>query len=145
MKSAKAAWDGFFKAEQMSLRREVAIKVILFDGNAAANHRFLLEASLTANLDHPNIVKIFDFGRTDDGMLFLVMELPDRAQSGGLGEQRRPSQRSGRPPDHRAIVRCALRSPLAEYHSPRHQAVEHHHRSTTWGWHDIQADRFSGW
>ena len=64
-----------FKAEQLSLRRNVALKVVLASDDPQANQRFLLEASLTASLDHPNIVKIFDFGRTDDGVLFLVMEL----------------------------------------------------------------------
>ena len=39
-----------------------------------ANKRFLLEASLTANLDHPNIVSVHDFGHAEDGTLFLVME-----------------------------------------------------------------------
>jgi len=64
-----------FKAEQVSLRRNVALKVVLASEDVQANQRFLLEASLTANLDHPNIVKVFDFGRTEDGILFLVMEL----------------------------------------------------------------------
>ena len=64
-----------YKAEQIALGRSVAIKVIVADDDPVANKRFLLEASLTANLDHPNIVKIYDFGRTQDGVLFLVMEL----------------------------------------------------------------------
>jgi len=64
-----------YKALQIALNREVAIKVILSANNAKANGRFLLEASLTANLSHPNIVRVFDFGRTEDGVLFLVMEL----------------------------------------------------------------------
>ena len=64
-----------YKAEQIALGRSVAIKVIVADDDPVANKRFLLEASLTANLDHPNIVKIYDFGRTEDGVLFLVMEL----------------------------------------------------------------------
>jgi serine/threonine protein kinase len=64
-----------YRAEQLTLGREVAIKVIMASDDPVANQRFLLEASLTAKLDHPNIVQIFDFGRTDDGTLFLVMEL----------------------------------------------------------------------
>lgn len=64
-----------YKAEQIALKRAVAIKVIVADDDPIANKRFLLEASLTANLDHPNIVKIYDFGRTQEGVLFLVMEM----------------------------------------------------------------------
>jgi serine/threonine protein kinase len=66
-----------YRAEQIALKRPVAIKVIVSDDDPVANKRFLLEASLTANLVHPNIVKIYDFGRTSEGMLFLVMELLD--------------------------------------------------------------------
>ena len=72
---SKGGMGCVFKAEQLSLRRNVALKVVLASDDPEANQRFLLEASLTASLDHPNIVKIFDFGRTDDGVLFLVMEL----------------------------------------------------------------------
>ena len=71
---SKGGMGCVFKAEQLSLRRNVALKVVLASDDPQANQRFLLEASLTASLDHPNIVKIFDFGRTDDGVLFLVME-----------------------------------------------------------------------
>ena len=72
---SKGGMGRIFKAEQIALKRDVAIKVIMASDDYVANQRFLLEASLTANLDHPNIVRIFDFGRTDDGILFLVMEL----------------------------------------------------------------------
>lgn len=72
---SRGGMGAVYKAEQISLGREVALKVILAGNNWAANRRFLLEASLTAKLKHPNIVQIFDFGRTQDGVLFLVMEL----------------------------------------------------------------------
>ena len=71
----KGGMGRIFAAEQISLRRTVAIKVITASHDVEANKRFLLEASLTANLDHPNIVKVHDFGSTDAGTLFLVMEL----------------------------------------------------------------------
>ena len=38
--------------------------------------RFMMEASILAQLDHPNIIRVFDFGQSD-GMMFLVMELID--------------------------------------------------------------------
>lgn len=72
---SRGGMGAVYKAKQISLGREVALKVILAGNNWAANRRFLLEASLTAKLKHPNIVQIYDFGRTEDGVLFLVMEL----------------------------------------------------------------------
>ncbi|MFC2172637.1 serine/threonine protein kinase [Acidobacteriota bacterium] len=57
------------------LDREVALKVIsagFFDMHGM--ERFLREAKATAKLDHPNIVKIYDFG-FDEGHPYLAMEL----------------------------------------------------------------------
>ena len=62
-------------AKQKSLNRDVAIKIINAPGDEEAVQRFFLEASLTAKLQHPNTIRIFDFGQTDDGTMFLVMEL----------------------------------------------------------------------
>ena len=37
--------------------------------------RFLREAKLASRLTHPNAVAVLDFGQTDDGLFYLVMEL----------------------------------------------------------------------
>lgn len=65
---------------QRSLDRPVAIKFIHphLMTSAMAVSRFLLEARAASRLSHPNVVNVFDFGRTDPdegGELYLVMEL----------------------------------------------------------------------
>ncbi|RMH15278.1 MAG: hypothetical protein D6696_21155 [Acidobacteria bacterium] len=57
-------------------RKEVAIKLIKrgMDSEPIIA-RFLQERQILANLDHPNIARLFDGGVTDDGSPYLVMEL----------------------------------------------------------------------
>src|SRR5271157_4140381 len=60
------------------LKRLVALKMILSGSLAtpAERARFRREAELAANLDHPNIVPIYEV-RDQDGMLFFSMKLVD--------------------------------------------------------------------
>ncbi|MBX3246950.1 MAG: protein kinase [Myxococcales bacterium] len=65
-----------YRAEQTTLGRTVAIKVIhphlLGDEQTVA--RFYTEARAASRLNHPNSVSVIDFGRTEDGILYLAME-----------------------------------------------------------------------
>jgi serine/threonine-protein kinase len=65
-----------YRAQQSALGRTVAVKIIhphlLSDENSAL--RFMTEARAASQLNHPNSVAVFDFGRTDDGQPYLVME-----------------------------------------------------------------------
>jgi len=58
-------------------RRPAAMKVILsrYATSAEATERFLAEAQVTAQLEHPNIVPIHDLGVMDDGTLYFTMKL----------------------------------------------------------------------
>ncbi len=64
-----------YKAHDMMLERTVAIKVLRenISDNTAFRERFRQEAKAAANLSHPNIVTVHDFG-LDQGVLFIVME-----------------------------------------------------------------------
>jgi serine/threonine-protein kinase len=57
--------------------RQIAIKFmnaqVAKTPEAAA--RFLKEAKVSARVNHPNVIEILDVGQTEDGALFLVMEL----------------------------------------------------------------------
>lgn len=65
-----------YDARQTSIDRQVALKMI--KGNAARNEKqqakFLAEAVVTGDLDHPNIVPIYDVGRNETGALFYSMK-----------------------------------------------------------------------
>jgi serine/threonine protein kinase len=57
--------------------RQVAIKFMSAQlaKTPEAAARFLKEAKVSARVNHPNIIDILDVGQTEDGQLFLVMEL----------------------------------------------------------------------
>lgn len=65
-----------FRARDLMLDRYVAIKILRADStkNPEFEGQFRNEARAAANLSHPNIVTVYDFG-IDDGQLFIVMEL----------------------------------------------------------------------
>ena len=70
----KGSYGTVYRASQISVGREVAIKVIQ---PQYANHpefirRFETEAQLVARLEHPHIVPLYDYWREPDGA-YLVM------------------------------------------------------------------------
>ena len=65
-----------YLAEHQLLKRPCALKLIRPDSVAdpRALARFEREVRLTATLSHPNTVEIYDYGRTEDGTYYYVME-----------------------------------------------------------------------
>jgi serine/threonine-protein kinase len=62
------------------LKRDVAVKILRPDAqeqNAGAVVRFEREVRATAELAHPNTVRVFDGGTTEDGLWYYAMELLD--------------------------------------------------------------------
>jgi serine/threonine protein kinase len=66
-----------YRAEHVTLRRKVAIKVLHTElsRDDLAIERFRREATTVADIDNEHIVEIHDFGRAPDGRLYLAMEL----------------------------------------------------------------------
>jgi eukaryotic-like serine/threonine-protein kinase len=64
-----------YEARDLMLERPVAIKILRqnFSQDPTFRERFRLEAKAAANLTHPNIVTVHDFGLSD-GYPFIVME-----------------------------------------------------------------------
>jgi serine/threonine protein kinase len=72
----KGAMGAVYLAEDTSLARQVAIKFAdQTRDDQEFRARFQREARLAASLNHRNIATIYDFGETEDGSPFLVMEL----------------------------------------------------------------------
>jgi serine/threonine-protein kinase len=66
-----------FAGEHRFLGTKCAIKVLhgSYANNPQVTQRFFQEARTTLEIDHPNIIRVFDLGQSNDGALYLVMEL----------------------------------------------------------------------
>jgi class 3 adenylate cyclase/tRNA A-37 threonylcarbamoyl transferase component Bud32 len=66
-----------YRAEHIYMKRRVALKLLRpeWADQSEMAVRFQREGQLISQLDHPQIVRVFDFGRTSDGLFFLAMEL----------------------------------------------------------------------
>ncbi len=104
-----------FKARHIDIERVVAIKVLLATyakKDPRAKDRFKREAMIAASLDYPNSLRIFDYGETDEGVFYIVMEFVQGKDLGKILET------EGKVPIPRAIhiVRQVLHA-LMEAHA----------------------------
>ncbi|HEU0031258.1 MAG TPA: protein kinase [Kofleriaceae bacterium] len=85
-----------YKARQISIDRVIALKMLNQEmaGDQQWVQRFYNEAKACSRLQHPNTIRMFDFGQTQDGRLFMTMEfldgvsLRDALQRGPIAPQR---------------------------------------------------------
>jgi serine/threonine protein kinase len=83
---SSGAFARVYVANRISDDMEVAVKALRMDvktSDPAAVERFIREAAIVTHLQHPNLIRILEFGRTRDDVLFMVME---RLQGIGLHE-----------------------------------------------------------
>ncbi len=76
-KLAAGGMGRVYLAEQVGLERRVALKVLSRDGEDGGERfrdRFFREARLSSRLTHPNTVRVFDYGRTEDDVFYIAME-----------------------------------------------------------------------
>ena len=76
---ARGGMGDVYRATDARLRRDVALKILVPTddiGDTQRVKRFAQEARVTASLDHPNIVRLYDVGLVDDRP-YLVAELLD--------------------------------------------------------------------
>ncbi|MDH5676214.1 MAG: protein kinase [Myxococcales bacterium] len=71
------AMGAVYRAEQVELGRSVALKVLSAGARSQSDvaARFQREAQAMSALTHPNTVRVYDFGATEDGKFFVAMEL----------------------------------------------------------------------
>ncbi|MBE7450045.1 MAG: hypothetical protein HS111_14425 [Kofleriaceae bacterium] len=86
-------------SEHVAIRRPLAVKLLHRTLAAVPELRSRFEREAIAigiSIDHPNCVGVSDFGKLDDGSLFLVMDLLDGSSLGELMDLERRWRRSGR-------------------------------------------------
>src|ERR1700731_1243197 len=91
-----------YRARDSVLGRQVALKLLTREGvsDEEAKARFLMEARTASNINHENVIAIYDFGE-DQGRPFIVMELLE-------GQSLRDAIRAGQVADTGQRLRAAL-------------------------------------
>jgi serine/threonine-protein kinase len=102
-----------YKARQISIDRIIALKMLnqQMAGDPQWVQRFYNEAKACSRLQHPNTIRMFDFGQTADQRLFMTMEFLD-------GVSLRQALQTGPLAAHRVVkilIQCC--ASLAEAHS----------------------------
>ena len=74
---ASGGMASVFRGRDLESDRDVAVKVMRQDLVSSPDlvERFRREADILRRLDHPNVVRVTDLGRSRDGLVYLVMEL----------------------------------------------------------------------
>jgi serine/threonine-protein kinase len=103
-----------YLAEHVLLRRPCALKLIRAEraGDPKNLRRFEREVQTTATLTHPNTVQVYDYGHTEDGTFYYVMEyLP------GLTLEALVNQAGPLPPTRAIHFLRQIGAALAEAHA----------------------------
>ncbi len=104
-----------YEAEQVSLKRRVALKVLRHGpvADEVAMQRFQREAETVGHLHHTNIVPIFAIG-ADDGVRYYAMQF---IEGSDLGRVAREMRGTGEDPDFRRIAEWGLQAADALAHA----------------------------
>jgi serine/threonine-protein kinase len=79
-----------YRAHHRTLANQrYAVKVLIGDlaASSTMRQRFAREAANASKLDHPNVVNVIDYGRTEQGLSYLVMDLVEGVPLGKLVQQ----------------------------------------------------------
>ena len=109
----KGGMSVVFRAEDSKGGRTVALKVLNGAGGDDERQalRFKQEARASSRLTHPSIIRVYDYGQTADGLLFMSMELLIGRTLGQLVKQGGPLS-----PERASRIVMSSCSALAEAH-----------------------------
>ena len=115
-----------FLARDLLLDRLVAIKVLFPEFATDPNfvERFRREAQSAANLTHPNIVSVYDWGKYANTYFMAMEYVQGRTLADILRANGHVNSRAGRRDRQRGRRRARLR-PRQRRRAPRHQAGQH--------------------
>ena len=73
----KGGMGAVYKALQVSVNRLVALKILRTDYSRRLEQvgRFQREARAASMLEHPNTIRVYDFGQSEKGELYVALEL----------------------------------------------------------------------
>ena len=102
-----------YRATHALLRRPTAVKLLRAEkeGDEEAIARFEQEVQITSQLSHPNTVRIYDYGRTPEGIFYYAMEY-----FGGADLERLVELYGPIPPDRTVFLLRQVCGSLAEAH-----------------------------
>jgi len=116
---ATGAYGTVYRGRHVTTGHLIGVKVLHplpGDDHVTTARRFFREAAATARLGHPNTVRVFDFGQSDHGELFLAMEL---LRGTSVARRLRRYHRQGRvmTPRLAAMIGVGVLRSLGEAHS----------------------------
>ena len=94
----KGATGSIYAMRDHSLERTIAVKFLPRSAqqHASVQNKFMHEAQVTAGLEHPNIMPVYDIGATKDGRLFFAMK---KIEGCSLGDAIRTTKAKQEPPE----------------------------------------------
>ncbi len=129
---ARGGMGAIFQGRDLDLGRDLAVKVIREEhrDHPEMVRRFVEEAQIGGQLQHPGIVPVHELGRLPDGRLFIAMKLVrGRTLAALLATRRGPDEdRTALPLDLRAGLSNHGLRPCPGRDPPGPEAVEHHGR-----------------
>ena len=109
----KGGFGTVYAAKHLTTKQDIVIKVLnaVIANDEIQVKRFFNEALMTSQLKHPNTVRVFDFGHTDSGLLFIAMERLDGREFRDVLKDEAPLE-----PLRAVRIACSVLRSLAEAH-----------------------------